>query len=143
LIYNCKIIEFFTQIEKMSTEAIAVSGRMERILNLPPKEDRLSQLEQQVKNMCSFFDKEHQEFKSELQELKSVILNRALTPKQAAVILRIKEGAVRKNLDLELLEGYKEGGRWRTTVKFVHDFMLKKPNKYGSDLTLNEIMKFL
>ena len=125
----------------MTTEAN--NQRINRILNLPREKDRIEQLGEQLRNLCTFFDQQNRNFKDELEELKSVILNKPLTPKEASQILLIKEGAVRKNLDLGYLKGYKEGGRWRTTMQFVHEYMQSKPRKYGNDLSILEMTKFL
>ncbi len=125
----------------MMTEAN--NQRINQILNLPKEKDRIEQLGDQVRSLCKFFDQQHRIFKDELEELKSVILNRPLTPKEASQILKIKEGAVRKNLDIGYLKGYKEGGRWRTTMQFVYEFMQSKPNKYGNNFSILELTKFL
>ena len=125
----------------MAIEANAT--KINEILNLPNEQDRIEQLGQQIKSLCSHFYRQHRTFKEELEELKSVILNRPLTPKEASQILRIKEGAVRKNLELGRLKGYREGARWRTTMQDVYDYMQSKSNKYGNDFSILELTKFL
>jgi len=125
----------------MATEANM--GRVNEILNLPSEKDRIEQLGEQIKSLCKYFDTEHRNFKTELDQLKSVILNRPLTPKEASQILKIKEGGVRKNLEIGKLKGYKEGGRWRTTLQYIHEYMQSKPNRYSNQFSILEMTNFL
>ena len=94
------------------------TSRIDSILNRQGKRDRLQLLEEQLQNMCSYFDSENQRIKSEIDVLKAALLNQVLTPLEAGKILRIKPSAVRKNLELGNLKGYKEGGRWKRPCRW-------------------------
>jgi hypothetical protein len=122
--------------------AVTNDNRINRILNKPGQKDRILKLEEQLQNMCSHFDAENQRIKSEINVLKSALLNQVLSPMEVAKVLKIKASAVRKNLELGNLKGYKEGGRWKTTMQAVVDYMQSKPRKYGEGLSLHQIVKY-
>ena len=116
--------------------------RVDRILNLAAPKDRFAALEDKIRNLCTYFDRENETIKEELNVLKEVVFNRVLTPTEASVALNIKPSGVRKNLELGNLDGFKDGGRWKTTIKALYEYMLRKPNKYGTDLKLMDVVKF-
>ncbi len=120
----------------------ANTQRVNRILNLAPPKDRFTILEDQIKSICSHFDQENESIKEELSLLKEVVFNRVLTPTEAGIALKVKPSGVRKNLELGNLKGFKDGGRWKTTIKSLYEYMKKKPGKYGEGLKLMDVVKY-
>ncbi len=117
-------------------------NRVSKILSMTLPEDRIRELEEKLVKMCTYFDGENERITNELSVLREVVFNRVLSPKEVCGLLKIKEGSVRKNLELGLLEGYKDGKRWKTTLRAVYDFMKKKPTKYGHNLTLMDVVNY-
>ena len=111
-------------------------------MRTPPPKDRISLLEEQIRSVCFHFKRENEEIKEKLIVLEQAVFNRSITPKEASKVLKISADMVRRHLEEGTIQGYKEGGRWKTTIEKLFEYMRSKPKKFGEGLSLFEVVKY-
>ena len=117
-------------------------SKVDRIVKIQPSGNKMQDFQNQLKQACSYFIIEQEKLSDKLDTVKEAIYNRVLNPKQAAKILNISPGNVRKKIDKEQLKGYKENDtHYKTTVKHVLDYMKRQSHKYNKEITLEELIK--
>ena len=117
------------------------SDTISRILNTPRPEDKVENLEQQLKSLCHYVDQNLTTINNELSSVKEALFNQVMDPKEAGKALKIKAVMVRRHLERGDIKGYKVGSRWKTTLGSVYEYMRRKPTKYGEELTLLDVVK--
>jgi len=117
----------------------SASRNLKEVISTNASSDQLVAIKHKMDRVLEEVYRQDEYYAARFETLEQALMDNILTTQQAAGYLGMNISGVRKALNENRLEGWKEGSVWRTTLEYVVNFIRRK--KKNKDIQLSDVLK--